>query len=119
MSAYAAWKEKAAGALVARLFAGPWRARLAISRSRARVVWYDFEPDPRIGVSIETRRDRRPLRRYHFADDGVIEVERLVPPLIGDEGAEFATIEDLALAVVEHDDARAWYRAGPAPRIAA
>lgn len=117
MSVFAPWKDKAAGELVARMFTEAWRPRGTMTRSNGdHVACYDFEADPRIGCTIESRKGKT-ARRYFFADDGVIEVEQLVPPLIGDEGAEFRSIEDLAIAVVEHDDARAWYRAGPAPRI--
>lgn len=101
-----------AGSLAQRLeFAFVFRGGLDLTTGGVHLA-YRSTVDPRVTMSLRrARRRSKTVRTYCFADDGVYEVERLYPPLIGDEGREFAALDDLALAIIAHDDERAWQRA--------
>ncbi|WP_146604379.1 hypothetical protein [Rhodoplanes roseus] len=101
--------------LAGELRAGGWRRVACIDFARGRWQQHFVSVrDPRVTKAVTGDRSDKVATRFHFADDGVIEVDELTPPLIDDVGREFLTLETLTEAIVQHDDARAWYRAAPA-----
>lgn len=101
--------------LAGELHAGGWRRIACVDLARGR--WQQIfvsARDQRVTVIKSGGSGDKVVTQYHFADDQVIEVEVIRPPLIDDVGQDFATLEALTEAIVRHDDERAWYRAAPA-----
>lgn len=96
-----------------------WRRIACVDLARGR--WqraFVSAHDPRITLLVEGGAGDREKRTFHFADDGVIEVDEITPPLIDDVGRDFDSLQALAEATVTHDDTRAWYAAAPGGREA-
>jgi hypothetical protein len=105
-----------AALMVDRLESGGWKFLVNVDLENGGLVrTYRSKVDRRVTACLsKLRRSAPTVRSFRFADDGIIEVEVVRPPLIGDEGELFASIEQLAVAIVAHDDERAWLRATPA-----
>jgi hypothetical protein len=105
----------AAEQLEARMRAGRWQLLVRARTAKVVTTYYRWLEDRRVQCRVIAK-GKKPVTVYWFGDDGITEVEKIEPPLIDDHGAEFASVAELALAIVQHDDARAWYRAGKVKR---
>ena len=102
-----------AAVLAERLRVGGWACLSCLDLAKGR--WqrlYRSNLDKRVTALKSGNRQRQDPNVYRFADDEVDEVEVLAPPLIGDDGQEFESLQELAAAIIAHDDEREWLRAG-------
>lgn len=108
--------ESRAEALAETITGAGWRRIACVDLARG--CWqqaFVSAHDARITLLVGGGVGDREKRTFHFADDGVIEVDEITPPLIDDVGRDFASLQAMAEAIVAHDDARAWHAAAPSP----